>query len=51
MVILHGLKLRYFQVTLKYENHKNLKILSIFYGFSNYAKPTGAGKVRFLRFH
>ena len=27
------------------------KVFSIFCEFSNYAKPAGAGKVRFLRFH
>ena len=30
---------------------KNLKTFSIFCEFTNYAKPAGAGKVRFLRFH
>ena len=32
-------------------NRKILRIFSIFCEFSNYAKPAGAGKVRFLRFH
>ena len=30
---------------------KILKMFSIFWEFSNIFKPTGAGKVRFLRFH
>ena len=30
---------------------KILKMFSIFCEFSNIFKPTGAGKVRFLRFH
>ena len=33
------------------KKRKILRIFSIFCEFSNYAKPAGAGKVRFLRFH
>ena len=55
----HGRKVDFYVKKLNFKlkmwnfqrKRKILRIFSIFCEFSNYAKPAGAGKVRFLRFH